>query len=50
MASFPVFQVTEGEWSSEKFIDILGLKMPAHFTPDPQLLLRLYHEFSDETG
>jgi len=38
MASFPVFQVTEGEWSSEKFIDILGLKMPAHFTSDPQLL------------
>ena len=38
MANFPVFQVTEGEWSSEKFIDILGLKMPAHFTPDPQLL------------
>ena len=38
MANFPVFQVTEGEWSSEKFIDILGLKMPAHFSPDPQLL------------
>ena len=38
MANFPVFQVTEGEWSSEKFIDVLGLKMPAHFTPDPQLL------------
>ena len=38
MANFPVFQVTEGEWSSGKFIDILGLKIPAHFTPDPQLL------------
>jgi len=38
MASFPVFQVTEGEWSSEIFIDILGLKVPAHFISDPQLL------------
>ncbi|XP_078367346.1 sulfotransferase 1B1-like isoform X6 [Oculina patagonica] len=38
MASSHIFQVTEGEWSSEKFIDVLGLKMPAHFTPDPQLL------------
>ena len=38
MASFPVFQVTEGEWSSEKFIVFLGLKLPAHFTSDPQLV------------
>ena len=38
MASSHIFQVTEGEWSSEQFIDVLGLKMPAHFTPDPQLL------------
>ena len=38
MASFPVFQVTEDQWTSEKFIEVLGLKMPAHFTPDPQLL------------
>ena len=38
MTTFPVFQVTEGQWTSEKFINVLGLKMPAHFTPDPQLL------------
>ena len=38
MASFSVFEVTEDEWTSEKFIDVLGLKMPALFTPDPLLL------------
>ena len=38
MASSHIFQVTEGDWSSEKFIDVLGLKLPAHFTTDPQLL------------
>jgi len=38
MASFPVFQVTEGEWTSEKFIDVLGMKISVLFTPDPQLL------------
>ena len=38
MASFPVFQVTEGQWKSQKLIDVLGLSMPADFTPDPQLL------------
>ena len=38
MASFPVFQVTDDQWTSEKFIDVLDMKIPAHFTPDPQLL------------
>jgi len=38
MTSSPVFQVKEGQWTSEKFINVLGLKMPAHFTSDPQLL------------
>ena len=38
MTSFPVFQVTEGEWTSQKLIDVLGLKIPADFTSDPQLL------------
>ena len=38
MASFPVFQVTEGEWTSEKLIDVLGVKISVLFTPDPQLL------------
>ena len=38
MTSFPVFQVIEGEWASQKLIDVLGLKIPADFTSDPQLL------------
>ena len=38
MASSPVFQVTEGEWTSEQFVDVLGVKISAFFTPDPQLL------------
>jgi len=38
MTSFPVFQVTEGQWTSQKLIDVLGSKIPAHYTPDPQLL------------
>ena len=38
MTSFPVFQVTEDQWTFEKLIDILGLKIPAYLTPDPQLL------------
>ena len=38
MASFPVFQATEGQWTYQKLIDVLGLKIPADFTPDPQLL------------
>ena len=45
MASFPVFQATENQWTSEKFIDVLGLKMPAHFTPDPQLLCDFIKNF-----
>ena len=38
MTRFPVFQVTEGQWTSQKLIDVLGLKIPAYSTPDPQLL------------
>lgn len=38
MASFPIFQVTEGEWKSVPCVDVLGLRIPAHMTPDPQLL------------
>ena len=38
MTSFPVFQVTEGQFASQKLIDVLGLKIPADFTPDPKLL------------
>ena len=38
MAAFPVFQVVEGEWTSAKFIDVLGLKIAPRLTSDPQLL------------
>jgi len=38
MASFPVFQVTEGEWTSEKLIDVLGMNISVLFTPHPQVL------------
>jgi len=45
MATFPVFQVTEGEWTSAKFIDILGLKIPPSLTSDPQLLCDFITDF-----
>ena len=45
MASFPNFQVKEGEWTSEKFVDVLGLKIPAFFTSDPQLLCDFISNF-----
>ena len=38
MASFPVIQLTEGEWTSEKWYDILGVKLPNFFTSDPAFL------------
>ena len=38
MASVPVFQVKEGEWTSEKYFDVLGVKIAAYFMSDPQLL------------
>ena len=38
MASFPIIQLTEGEWTSEKWYDILGVKLPFYFTSDPAFL------------
>ena len=38
MANFPVFQETEGEWTSMRTVEILGVRIPAYFTTDPQLL------------
>ena len=38
MASFPIIQLTEGEWTSEKWYDILGVKLPFYFTRDPAFL------------
>ena len=37
-SSFPVFQEIEGEWTSVKTVEILGLRIPAYFTSDAQLL------------
>ena len=33
-----MFQVTEGEWTSSPYVNVLGFRIPAHFTPDPRLL------------
>ena len=38
MSNFPVFQFTEGEWTSWRYVDILGAKVPAYFTSDPASL------------
>ena len=38
MASFQIQQEIEGEWTSTKTIEIMGLRIPAYFTTDPQLL------------
>ena len=38
MASSSVIQFTEGEWTSGKFIEILGLKIPAFLVGDAALL------------
>ncbi|XP_022793695.1 sulfotransferase 1C2-like [Stylophora pistillata] len=41
MATFPVLQESEGEWTSSKLVEILRLRIPSSFVPDPQLL----HDF-----
>ena len=38
MANFPVFQENEGEWTSVRTVEILGVRIPAYFTTDPQFL------------
>ena len=38
MASFAVLQEAEGEWRSTKTVEVMGLRIPAYFTSDPQLL------------
>ena len=39
MANFPILQEIEGEWTSSKTVEIMGLRIPAYFTDDPQVLL-----------
>ena len=38
MTSSEVTEVREGDWTTGNFREILGLKIPAYFTSDPQLL------------
>ena len=38
MASSSVIQKREGEWTSAKYWDVLGLYIPCSFTNDPALL------------
>ena len=38
MESLPVFQVKVNEWTSAKYFDVLGMKIPTFFTPNPKLL------------
>ena len=38
MATFPVLQEREGEWTNSKMVEILGLRILSYFAPDPQLL------------
>ena len=38
MANFPILQEVKGEWRSTKTVEIMGLRIPAYFTDDPQLL------------
>ena len=45
MESLPVFQVKVNEWTSEKFFDVLGMKIPVFFTPNPKLLSDVISNF-----
>ena len=45
MASSPVFQIKEGEWTSERFVDVLGVKIHAFFTSNPQMLCDFISNF-----
>ena len=38
MANFSILQEIEGEWKSSKTVEIMGLRIPAYFTDDPQAL------------
>ena len=45
MTNSSVVQFTEGEWTSGKFIDILGLKLPAFLVGDAALLTEFISSF-----
>ena len=45
MASSSVVQFTEGEWTSEKLIEVLGMDFPAGIVPDAALLTEYISSF-----
>ena len=45
MASFPVLQVTEGEWESVPCFEVFGFKIPTHVIPEPQLFCDFISNF-----
>lgn len=45
MESLPVFQVKVNEWTSAKYFDVLGMKIPTFFTPNPKLLSDVISNF-----
>ena len=49
MATFPVFQEIEGAWKNVKTVEILGLRILAYFTPDPQLLYDFITNFQTKS-
>ena len=45
MDSFPITQLTEGEWTSPRCVEVLGVKLPAYFTPNPVVLAEFMSSF-----
>ena len=50
MANFPILQEIKGEWRSTKTVEIMGLRIPAYFTDDPQLLYDYIVNFKTKSG
>lgn len=50
MGTHPVCQLKKGEWTSERYYNILGLKIPAPFTDDPVLLADYISNFQTRPG
>ena len=45
MESFPITQLTEGEWTSPRCVEVLGVKLPAYFTTNPAVLAEFMSSF-----
>ena len=50
MAGFPSIQITEGEWTSPKYWDVLGVKVATFFTDNPALLADYISNFETRPG